>query len=112
MKRGFSPDFDLVKYVLYNRGMSTHIVSLDQYTLPLQISEDAGGYVAVCPIWKDCFAQGDSIEATLYEAKQVAISLIELYEEEKVQIPLKKVLSKKPPSSFSIDVDVFSTRYA
>jgi predicted RNase H-like HicB family nuclease len=92
--------------------MSTHIVYLDQYTLPLEITGDAGGYVAVCPVWKDCFAQGDSIEATLYEAKQVAISLIELYEEEKMQIPLKKVLSKKTPSRFSIDVDVFSTRYA
>lgn len=92
--------------------MSTHVVSLDQFTLPLQITRDAGGYVAVCPVWKDCFAQGDSIEEALYEAKQVAISLIELYEEEKMPIPLKKVLSKKTPSRFNIDVDVFSPRYA
>ena len=93
--------------------MSKHTVTIDQYALPLHINrERAGGYVAVCPVWPDCFAQGDSIEAVLYEAKQVAVSLIELYEEEGKPIPLKRVTSKPNPLRFNIEVDVFSSRYA
>lgn len=61
-----------------------------QYELPLDIKRDvSGGYIATCTMWSDCYAQGDSIDAAVLEVTAVAQSLIELYTEESLQIPLK-----------------------
>ena len=66
-------------------------IIIAEYELPVVIDQDeVGGYVATCPLWNDCFAQGDSVEEALSEVTAVAASLIDLYKEEKMQIPLKK----------------------
>lgn len=64
-------------------------VKVDQYDLPLTVSRDGDGYAAVCPLWKDCYAQGDAVDEAIAEAMGVASSLIELYKEEEMAIPLK-----------------------
>ena len=58
-------------------------LTIKEYELPVVIQkEDEGGYTAYCTIWKDCYAQGDTIEDTLNEISYVASSLIELYTED------------------------------
>ncbi len=67
-----------------------------EYELPIKIqSQKEGGYVVTCPTWKDCYAQGDSVEEATLEITAVAQSLIELYKEEGFQIPLKSFRSKR-----------------
>lgn len=61
-----------------------------QYELPLDIKRDAsGGYTARCTVWTDCYAQGETIDEAVLEVTAVAQSLIELYTEEGLNIPLK-----------------------
>jgi predicted RNase H-like HicB family nuclease len=72
-----------------------------EYELPIVINEDTlGGFMAKCPKWDDCYAQGDTIEEVISEISYVASSLIELYKEEglKIPLPLKK---KKEENAFS-----------
>lgn len=72
-------------------------LTIQEYELPIVISEEAGGgYVARCPVWTDCYAQGDTLEEAINELSYVAGSLIELYKEESLEIPLrvKKTLKK------------------
>lgn len=60
-----------------------------EYELPIKIvPQKEGGYVVTCPAWKDCYAQGDSVEEATLEITAVAQSLIELYKEEGLRIPL------------------------
>lgn len=61
-----------------------------QYELPFKIEpQKGGGFIAVCPIWSDCYAQGDSVDEVVLEITSVAQSLIDLYKEESLTIPLK-----------------------
>lgn len=61
-----------------------------QYELPLDIKRDvSGGFVATCPAWSACFAQGETVDEAVLEITAVAQSLIELYTEEGLSIPLK-----------------------
>lgn len=61
-----------------------------QYELPLDIRpQKAGGFVVTCPIWSDCYAQGDTVDEAVLEITAVAQSLIELYKEEGLLVPLK-----------------------
>ena len=60
-----------------------------EYELPIDIEfQDEEGYVAKCPIWSDCYAQGDTFDEAVLEITAVAQSLIELYKEEGLNIPL------------------------
>ena len=64
-------------------------LTIQEYELPLVIKkEKIGGYVTQCPIWDDCYAQGETIEEVINEISSVASSLIELYREEGLQVPL------------------------
>lgn len=68
---------------------------VSEYELPIKIApQKNGGYLVTCPAWKDCYAQGDSIEEAILEITAVAQSLIELYKEEDIKIPLKPQRSK------------------
>lgn len=70
--------------------MNKKTLDIQEYELPISIQEeDDGGYTAFCPIWKDCYAQGETIEEVINEISYVASSLIELYKEEDLEIPLK-----------------------
>lgn len=63
---------------------------IQEYELPIVIQkEKEGGFTAVCSVWQDCYAQGETIEETVNEISYVASSLIELYREEGMRIPLK-----------------------
>lgn len=72
-----------------------------EYELPIEIEpQKVGGFVVTCPIWSDCFAQGDTVDEAILEITAVAQSLIELYKEENLEIPLKvkqeKTLANPP----------------
>ena len=61
-----------------------------QYDLPIKIKPQVGGgFVAVCTVWSDCYAQGDTVDEAVLEITSVAQSLIDLYKEEDLKIPLK-----------------------
>lgn len=75
---------------------TTKNITLSEFQLPITIqAEKKGGFTATSHLWRDCYAQGDTIEEVLQEATAVASSLIELYEEEGMNIPLKKKEEKK-----------------
>lgn len=60
-----------------------------QYELPISIKpQREGGVVATCPVWSDCYAQGETVDEAVLEITAVAQSLIELYKEEDLRIPL------------------------
>ena len=90
--------------------MKNEMVTLQEYDLPIVIHEEEAGFVATCPLWKDCYAQGDTIEEVINEISSVASSLIELYKEEDMPIPLKlKSSTQKQPSKFSVSFPVIVT---
>jgi len=60
--------------------------------------------LAASTVWADCYAQGDSVDEAVLEATAVAQSLIELYKEEGLKIPLK--ITKEGITSSSITVPV------
>ncbi len=64
------------------------IVALNQYELPADVRRDGDGFLAVSPGWEACYAQGDTPDEAIAELLEVAASLVELYQEEGVPIPL------------------------
>lgn len=80
-------------------------IEIKNYKLPITLTkEKEGGYSAVCDIWLDCFAQGETIKETIYEISQVANTLIDIYKEDnkKIPLPIKQVLNKKSSINHSI----------
>lgn len=78
-----------------------------EYELPIKIEpQKEGGYVVTCPLWKDCYAQGDSVDEAVLEITAVAQSLIELYKEESLKIPLKLQKEKVVTNPFTVPVIV------
>lgn len=70
---------------------SAKTIRLHEYELPLRIEKEKhGGYSAYSPKWRDCYAQGDTVEEAIAEATMVAASLVELFHEEGMDIPLKR----------------------
>lgn len=60
-----------------------------EYELPIKIeSQKEGGYLAKCPIWVNCYAQGDTMDEVILEITAVAQSLIDIYKEDGLKIPL------------------------
>jgi len=72
------------------------------------VAQEDGSFVAISPAWKDCYAQGDTIDEAILEITAVAQTLIELYKEEGMEIPLKLQSQKKTDSS-SFSVPIFVT---
>lgn len=69
--------------------MNKKTVDIQEYELPIMINEETeGGFTASCPLWEDCYAQGETIEEAISEISYVASSLIVLYQEEELKIPL------------------------
>ncbi len=82
-------------------------VNIQEYELPVSIQEEEGGFIATCPVWKDCYAQADTLEEALNEISYVAPSLLELYKEEGKKIPLKlKNTTQNGGSTFNVNVPV------
>lgn len=61
-----------------------------EYELPVKVSKADEGFFARCPVWPDCYAQGDTVENVINEIVAVAASLIELYKEEDLEVPLTR----------------------
>lgn len=61
---------------------------LDQYELAVDVQRDGDGFLATSSHWSDCYAQGDTPEEAVSELIAVAGSLIELYKEEGLKVPL------------------------
>ncbi|MBI5122773.1 type II toxin-antitoxin system HicB family antitoxin [Candidatus Roizmanbacteria bacterium] len=87
-------------------------IKLQEYELPITISpEKESGFVAVCSTWKDCYAQGETIEEAINEISYVASTLIELYKEENMEIPLKaKEPTEKENKSFTITFPLITSQ--
>lgn len=81
-------------------------LNIQEYELPIIIQEEKeGGFTATCSLWKDCFAQGETIEEVINEISYAASSLIELYKEEGLRIPLKlKKESQKETKGFAFNI--------
>ena len=78
-----------------------------EYELPIKIeTQKSGGYLITCPTWKDCYAQGDTVEEATLEITAVAQSLIELYKEEGLSIPLKPQINRGVDNLLSVPVIV------
>lgn len=69
---------------------------VEAYELPVTVEKEKAGFFAFCTLWKECYAEGESIEEVLSEIVLVAQSLIELYKEENIPLPLKR---KAPPAA-------------
>jgi len=61
-----------------------------EYELPIKVSKAGRDFFAKCPVWPDCYVQGDTVENVINEVTAVAASLIELYKEEDLEIPLMR----------------------
>lgn len=92
-------------YNIFNLKRSEKVA---QYDLPLKIEpQKEGGFVVTCPVWPDCYAQGDTVDEAVLEITAVAQSLIELYKDEGLKIPLK--LQDKITLANPFSVPVIST---
>jgi len=83
-------------------------ITLSEFELPVTIQADqTGGFVASSSVWSDCYAQGDTVEEALQEITAVASSLVELYDEENLPIPLnKKSQEKKSLGGFELRLPI------
>lgn len=87
--------------------MSKRTTNVSEYQLTLKVTpQKSGGYVATCPEWSACYAQGETVEEAVLEATAVAQALIELYKEEDQKIPLKLVKQQAIKSPLAIPVIV------
>lgn len=78
-----------------------------EYELPIKIEpQKEGGYVVICQKWSACYAQGDTIDEAVLEITAVAQSLIELYKEEGLKIPLKVQKEKGVTNLLTVPVIV------
>ncbi len=86
-------------------------INIQEHELPITIQADKeGGFIASCPIWADCYAQGETVEEVINEISYVASSLIELYKEENINIPLKiKKTEQKETKGFTITFPLITT---
>lgn len=85
------------------------IKKIFEYELPVNIRKENGGYYAVCPLWDDCYAQGDTIDEVSSEITTVAQSLIDIYREEGLAIPLKKIKESASKQNISFTFPILVT---
>lgn len=78
-------------YFCYTSITMKSVKKIYEYELPVKIQKEKDGYYAVCPLWNDCYAQGDTIDEVSSEIGTVAQSLIDIYKEEGLSIPLRKI---------------------
>lgn len=78
-----------------------------EYELPIKVQKEKDGYSAFCPIWSDCYAQGDTVDEVTNEIVTVAQSLIDIYKEEDLTIPLKKLNEQSLKEKISFTLPVF-----
>lgn len=85
--------------------MLKKVTKIAQYELPIKITpQKEGGFLAVCTLWSDCYAQGDTVDEAVLEITSVAQTLIDLYKEEGLKIPLKRQTKISLATPFSVPV--------
>lgn len=84
------------------------VAQVNQYELPVEVKKDGGYYVASCPSWSDCYAQGHSLDDTVEAVTNVAKGLIEIYEQEDKKIPLKLKRQNKSDTKFRFDLSILA----
>lgn len=85
-------------------------IPISEYQLPVVITKENEFFIAACPSWSDCYAQGKTIDEAMAEIISVASSLVELYQEEGLKIPLKQKANPATSSQkLSFNVPVFAT---
>lgn len=77
-----------------------------EYELPIKVQKEKDGYIATCPIWNACYVQGDTIDEVTAEITTVAQVLIDIYNEENLAIPLKKLNEQSVKEEFSFTLPV------
>lgn len=82
--------------------------TVKKYLLPIEIIKDGDFFLSRCSLWTDCYAQGATIDEATTELLSVASSLIELYQEEDLKIPLSLCEKSIPETKISFDVPVFA----
>lgn len=87
------------------------IETIKAFQLPIVVKQEGDFFVATCPEWPDCYAQGNSIDEATAEIIGVASTLIELYQEEGMRVPLvSKVKSRgRHTTKLSFNVPVFAS---
>ena len=64
-------------------------ITIAEYELPIEVTNEGSYFLAKCPKWPECYAQAETLEEAINEISYVASSLIEIYQEEGLKIPLK-----------------------
>lgn len=83
------------------------VTSIKEYQLEVEVKpEKTGGFVATCPQWSDCYAQGETVDEAVLEITAVAQGLIDLYTEKNINIPLKAATEKKLDNPLKLSVIV------
>ena len=80
-----------------------------EYELPIVVKKERGGFYAYSPLWHDCYAQGDTLDEVTSEIVNVAQSLIDIYRDEGLSIPLRKLKERTLLSDFSFTLPVVVT---
>ena len=76
LEYGLNTDFVIM---WYTQNMSKKTLNIQEYELPITIQEEKeGGFTASCSVWKDCYAQGETVEEALANLTEAT----ELYLEE------------------------------
>lgn len=87
----------------------TKKVTINCYELPLEIrAEEMGGYFARCSDWDACYAQGETVDEVLSEITQIARALLEIYQEEGLEIPLKRMSQRRKKFSLRVPIEARS----
>lgn len=79
-----------------------------EYELPVDVKKDGNYFVATCPIWSDCYAQGRNLDEAIREVENVARTLIEIYEEENMKVPLKLKSQNRSTTKYKFNLSVLS----
>ena len=83
-------------------------ISVKKYQLPIEIKKEGDYFLAFSPSWSDCYAQGSTIDEATAEIVSVAASLIELYKEEEMEIPLFEFKESSSQAKISFNVPIYA----
>ena len=68
---------------------------MKRYRFPIEIQTlDEGGYLAICPIFQGCHAEGDTIAEAIENLEDVAKTLLELRRGDGLPIPDELIIEQ------------------
>lgn len=84
------------------------VTQVNQYELPVEVKKDRDYFVASCPSWSDCYAQGHSLESAVDAVSEVAKELINIYDQENKKVPLKLKRQNRSETNFKFDLSILA----